>query len=1334
MAEAAAMPVSGGSLPTSPSGPPPLAKKRTLARMPTGDPEDAQHREILISHPRNPDGSVSTADSRAAHKRSMREVLPSTTQAGGRDGQWDAGDHTDADFLAAAHAQALAFPDNSISTTKYHPLTFLPKCLYEQFRRAANVFFLFVAAASASPVSPVSPVTNVVPLVFVLGVSIIKELVEDIARSRKDDEINNRLCRVLSTGERKGGDGRRGPVAAVAEPAADGDSATDGWAQVLWKNVRVGDLVRVANNEAFPGDLVLLTSALDSGSAYIETSNLDGETNLKLRRAPAPFIDAGPVNADGTRDDDPELNEDFLRSMASSGVECDLPNSSLYTFSGVLRPHESVAGRFESCRPSPDVPPVIPLGPENVLLRGCTLRNTPWAVGLVVYTGRETKVMLNMRPPPSKRSVLERNLDKLVGFLFLLLMLMCISGSVYLGIWVNRYAETHWYLQLLVEKSWNAPDDQNVWDGSNPLLVGGLNFVTLLVLWQTIIPISLYVSVEIVKMFQAKAIIDRDRNMYCTISDTPALARTSNLNEELGQVEYVFTDKTGTLTQNLMEFFKCSIAGVVYGSGKTEVRRALEAKAAGLSVAEAALDESNEPPAPKARERGMNMEDARLLDGEWCNPPPSGGGGGKGDTGPMERASPAEAEAFFRALALCHGVVPEGGTGFKSMKYEAASPDDVALCLAAKHAGWWFRERTTSSCTLRTARSIANSGIGTTGDAGPGEGTDEHYEVLAEVDFTSTRKRASIVVREPWSGKIVCYCKGADNVMLERTARGPPGSAAEALRAKTVDQLDEFSREGLRTLVICQRVIDAAEWDMWFPQYTAAKASLDDREGKVGKVAELLERDFDLLGATAIEDKLQVGVPATIDKLLRAGIRVWVLTGDKMETAINIAFACSLLTDAQEQHIIQSNPREVMEAEERAGSDRKARKEAVTAARKEAVGRQIDELLQTLGDRPGQLYSLVVDGAGLEAALDPDVSPRFLELGTKCQAVVCCRVSPLQKALVTKLVRDGAGKVTLAIGDGANDVSMIQAAHLGVGISGNEGMQAVMASDFAIAQFRFLSELLLVHGSQMYHRVSRLVGYFFYKNFAFTLTSFLWGFHCSMSGQTIYDDWFLTTFNLAFTSLPVLAVGVLDQEVLARTARTVPQLYGFSQCNRNFDFKTLSGWLVNGIIHGILCFFLPLYTLGDHLTAVNGDGLALDLWTTGIAMFTTVIMVVNLRLALFTSHQTILHLVFIYGSIVLWFIFISCYSELSPDFLDFFGSYQLDVFKKFGQLIVVPRFWIGTLLASIVASLLPDALFLLCRRIAKPWDWQLLSEYQAAARTTLVPRWVVYGGTSTEGL
>ncbi|OMO55008.1 hypothetical protein COLO4_36244 [Corchorus olitorius] len=364
-------------------------------------------------------------------------------------------------------------------------------------------------------------------------------------------------------------------------------------------------------------------------------------------------------------------------------------------------------------------------------------------------------------------------------------------------------------------------------------------------------------------------------------------------NQLLLRVEYIFSDKTGTLTRNLMEFFKCSIGGETYGTGMTEIERGV-AERKGIKVQEASMSTSS------VKEKGFNFDDARLMRGAWRN-----------------EANPDACKEFFRCLAICHTVLPEGDESPEKIKYQAASPDEAALVLAAKNFGFFFY---------------------------------------------STRKRQSVVCRYP-GGRLVLYCKGADTVIFERLASGN-----DDLKKVTREHLEQYGSAGLRTLCLAYRDLAPDMYESWNEKFIQAKSSLRDREKKLDEVAELIEKDLILIGATAIEDKLQEGVPNCIETLSRAGIKIWVLTGDKMETAINIAY------------------------------------------------------------------------------------------------VVCCRVSPLQKAQVTSLVKKGARKITLSIGDGANDVSMIQAAHIGVGISGLEGMQAVMASDFAIAQFRFLKDLLLVHG------------------------------------------------------------------------------------------------------------------------------------------------------------------------------------------------------------------------------------------------------------------------------
>jgi len=461
------------------------------------------------------------------------------------------------------------------------------------------LYFLMIAILSATPVSPVQPITNIVPLVLVLSVSLIKEAFEDRKRWMNDKVVNSSLVETLQ--------GRM-------------------WIKVPWSDVAVGDIVRVVQDQYFPADLLLLASTNADGICYIETSNLDGETNLKIRKALERTWDY--------------IDED--KAVEFRGIiECEHPNNSLYTFTGNLEIAKQT----------------IPITPSQILLRGCSLRNTDAIVGAVVFSGHETKVMMNSMNVPSKRSTLERKLDKLILLLFCILFMICFIGAIGSGVFISTQ---YWYLGLTL------PGTEQQYNPNNKFLVSVLTFFTLVTLYANIIPISLYVSIEMIKFIQSNLFINNDVRMYHAESNTPALARTSNLNEELGQIEYIFSDKTGTLTRNLMEFFKCSIAGVMYGTGVTEIQRAAAFRT-GVPLEEVERSED------AIKEKGFNFDDRRLMKGQWRN-----------------EVTPDVCKEFFRCLAICHTVLPEGEDTPEKITYQAASPDEAALVAAAKNFGFFF--------------------------------------------------------------------------------------------------------------------------------------------------------------------------------------------------------------------------------------------------------------------------------------------------------------------------------------------------------------------------------------------------------------------------------------------------------------------------------------------------------------------------------------------------------------------------------------------------------------------------------------------------------------------
>ena len=426
-----------------------------------------------------------------------------------------------------------------------------------------------------------------------------------------------------------------------------------------WRDLVCGDVVRVVRDAFFPCDLIMIGSSNEERTCYVETKNLDGETNLKLKRS----VDMGDgvkviSNAklanlcrNSQRDDVMANAEDHLSGNLCT-VECEHPNNSLYTFSGNLELKPPFVSEKKK----------IAVTPTNVLLRGSQLRNTEYVYGIVIYTGHDSKVMMNASETPSKRSHVEKQMDYVVLGMLILLLSMSTISAIYCSWWVKNESPKHWYLDTANS---DEPFDVNKTD-----IVGVFAFFTSYVLYGYLIPISLYVSLEFVKVFQAMVLLNRDRKMYHEETDTPMSARTSNLNEELGMVHTVLSDKTGTLTCNAMEFFKLSVNGVSYGEGITEIEHALIKRQGG------------NPPArsSKAIEPSFNFIDSRLTDGQW-------------------RTSPdrEQLRSFFRILAVCQTVIPEGERTPEQVVYQAESPDELAFVVAAKRFGFFFNNRTSTT-------------------------------------------------------------------------------------------------------------------------------------------------------------------------------------------------------------------------------------------------------------------------------------------------------------------------------------------------------------------------------------------------------------------------------------------------------------------------------------------------------------------------------------------------------------------------------------------------------------------------------------------------------------
>ncbi|CAF1398670.1 unnamed protein product [Adineta steineri] len=1050
------------------------------------------------------------------------------------------------------------YAGNEITTSKYNIITFLPKNLFEQFRRLANAYFLFLLCLQLIPqISSLDPITTILPLVFVLALTAIKDASDDIARHRSDREVNNRETKTVVGKE---------------------------FVTKKWKDVKVGDMIQLTNNEFVTADVVIISSSDENGLCFIETAELDGETNLKVRQALEETCKIGE-----------DLNE---LSSFDAEIEYEAPNNNLGRFEGNL----TWKGK------------TYPLKNDNVLLRGTRLRNTQWAFGIVCYAGSDTKLMKNSGKATFKRTQIDRLLNRLILGIFCFLLVMCTIMTICSGLWESFVGyDFRSYLPWETFLS----QDRRVGAVQKCLLV----FLSYIIILNTVVPISLYVSVEFIRLLQSK-FIDWDVNMYYAPNNVPAQARTTTLNEELGQIEYIFSDKTGTLTQNIMTFNKCSVRGKLYGY-----------------VTDEAGNESQEADKSKQLEFEEKEEDFEWYDQKLIDAIKNGD---------------EDVNNFFTLLALCHTVMPEEKDG--KIIYQAQSPDENALVTAARTFGFVFDNRNQSSITVRL------------------QDKEETYDLLNILDFNNDRKRMSIIIKK--EGKIVLYCKGADSKIKERL-----DASEKEIMAETDEHLNKFASDGLRTLLLAWKDLDEGEYNKWAESLDKANTSMENRDEKVSEVYEEIEKNLKLLGATAIEDKLQEGVPQCIENLARAGIKIWVLTGDKVETAYNIGLSCRLLTNDMDINIIDAEDEKgvaekldeirnemINKIEQLFGvkiEDRKKRldwkdwgidvmkfdqhrknstnntngnKEQPTVLN--GNGSTATATTTEMGSQNSEGFDgfgLLITGAALVHVLTDKLKMKFLELGTMCKAVVCCRVTPLQKAEVVALVMDNEKKITLAIGDGANDVSMIQKAHIGVGISGQEGRQAVLASDFSFGQFCYLERLLLVHGRWSYLRISKFLRYFFYKNFAFTLCHFWFGFFSGFSAQTLYDPFFVATYNVFFSALPVLALGVFDQDVTAAQSIKKPHLYTPGQNHEFFNKKIFAESVIHGVLTSCIIFFIPYLSISNS-TRPGGMTQA-DLQSFGFIVATIMVVVVNLENALEMWYWTGLYHFVLWGTIAVHFLF-----------------------------------------------------------------------------------------------